>query len=80
MHGPYRHGSASMPAVNSPVPNQWFRADPPDFADLGPAGLGLPSVFVSEFGSSVMSSFESMSKRSHVAPLYDGAIQGGRYY
>lgn len=34
---------------------------PPSYLSPGPAGVGFPSSFVSEFGSASMSSFESMS-------------------
>lgn len=65
-HGPYLHG-AGFPAVNGGKTNEPFAPNIPLNVKPSAAGTGLdkPSVYASEFGSSVWSSFES------VAPTLD---------
>ena len=63
MQRPYQHG-AGFPTVNGdrggPGPFL-FSSNIPIQVHAGPTGINLPNVFASEFGSSVFSSFESMS-------------------
>jgi len=59
-HGPYQHGNGWSPAAN----NGDFDATRngiPTYISESETGLSYPSVFGSEFGCVVMSSFESMS-------------------
>ena len=61
VHGPYQHGTG-FPAVNGADALELFDANLPINVTPGAAtGVGLPSVFASEFGMSVFSSFESMA-------------------
>jgi hypothetical protein len=62
VHGPYRHGGGgqAFPAIDSGDGDAWFQAAAPRLSPQ-PTGTRMPSVFVSEFGGSVFSSFESMS-------------------
>ena len=66
-HGPYQHGSG-WPAVNGG--GKMVPVSPSMHADMPitvpketgtTVGIGKPNIFASEFGSSVYSSFESMS-------------------
>jgi beta-mannosidase len=58
-HGPYQHG-AGFPAVNGQESMDLFPSNLPiPFVITNKTGLTFANVFVSEFGSSVMSSFES---------------------
>jgi len=59
-HGPYQHGTG-FPAVNGASNLELFPSNIPIQVDNTATGPGLPNVFASEFGSSVYSSFESMS-------------------
>ncbi|GBG30059.1 Beta-mannosidase [Hondaea fermentalgiana] len=77
-HGPYRHGTG-FPATNGITEMQTFVPDMPttfvDDSDDGQArsvrtGPSLPSLFASEFGTVVMSSYESL------APTLDPRHQG----
>jgi len=74
VHGPYQHGSG-FPSANGKSNLELFGSNIPltlSKTDIGPSFL---NVFASEFGSSVMSSFESMSptlKPEHWA-LHGGA-------
>jgi hypothetical protein len=62
-HGPYPRGySASYPGVNGvPTANSNETLIPPMFRKQD-VGTAFPNTFVSEFGSTVHSSFESMSQ------------------
>ena len=62
VHGPYAHGSG-FPTVDSDgIPTESIPvALPPQLYPSYDIGLSQPSVFTSEFGAVVMSSFESMS-------------------
>jgi hypothetical protein len=76
LHGPYQHGSG-WPAVNGGGTSDLnlFPSGYPLTLDAStPLGLIYPSQFASEFGASVMSSFESMAPT--LAPAHWG-IQGG---
>jgi len=74
-HGPYQRGySASHPGVNSMLtPNTYETHIPPQFheQDTGPM---FRNIFVSEFGASVSSSFESLSA---LLPESAWSIHGG---
>ena len=60
-HGPYQHGSG-FPAVNGATGLQLFDSNVPvKYRAARKTGINLPSEFASEFGSSVFSSFESIS-------------------
>ena len=63
-HGPYQHG-AGFVAANGAASLQLFDKNLPIYqpgaGEQQPTGPGHPSVFASEFGCSVYSSFESMS-------------------
>jgi len=83
-HGPYQHGTG-FPAVNGasnfqPVSPSMNGGNPitlsPHVNTTGGlfVGLGQPNIFASEFGSSVFSSFESMSPT--IAPEH-WSIHGG---
>jgi hypothetical protein len=63
VHGPYAHGSG-FPTVDSDAkPSEMIPvALPPLLYPSYDIGLTKPSVFTSEFGAVVMSSFESMSE------------------
>ena len=77
VHGPYQHGySASFPGVNGgPSGNANETAIPPSFLpqdnNVGPS---FRNLFVSEFGASVFSSFESMSP---LLPKSAWSVHGG---
>ncbi len=72
-HGPYQHGGG-FPAVNGPANVQLFQPyTPPTFSQVA-TGLQLPSLFTSETGASVWSSFESMS--ATLSPEFWG-LHGG---
>ena len=75
MHGPYHHGySASYPGVNSLLtPNTYTTNLPPRFKEAA-VGIDFPNMFISEFGSSVTSSFESMSS---MLPEKSWSLHGG---
>jgi beta-mannosidase len=75
MHGPYNHGySASYPGVNSLLSTNTYTTNlPPRFVNSS-VGSNLPNTFISEFGSSVTSSFESMSA---TLPEYAWGLHGG---
>lgn len=60
VHGPYQHGGG-MPAVNGATEIIPFDPNIPTPITPQQTGPEFPSVFKSEFGSSVFSSFESMS-------------------
>jgi beta-galactosidase/beta-glucuronidase len=72
-HGPYQHGSG-WPSVNGPQDLQLFDANIPIKISQATRDIGQPNVYASEFGSSVMSSFESMSPT--LAPEH-WSIHGG---
>ena len=60
-HGPYQHGGG-FPAVNGNAGPSMFDSNIPlTLGAMVPTGISQPNVFASEFGSSVYSSFESMS-------------------
>jgi hypothetical protein len=59
-HGPYRGGSG-FPAVNGNPKLAFFDANIPLTVTQVDTGLSFESVFASEFGATVMSSFESMA-------------------
>eukprot|EP00041_Stephanoeca_diplocostata_P032285 m.1031147 g.1031147 ORF g.1031147 m.1031147 type:complete len:1000 (-) comp24121_c0_seq1:1760-4759(-) len=59
-HGPYQHGSG-FPSVNGGNTLESFDANIPINIKSGQTGPQYENVFASEFGSSVYSSFESMS-------------------
>lgn len=59
-HGPYQHG-AGFPAVNGGSNLALFPSNIPIQVANDATGPALSNVFASEFGSSVYSSFESMS-------------------
>lgn len=59
-HGPYKGGSG-FPAVNGNPQLNLFSANIPLNITAGDTGLSFQSVFASEFGATVMSSFESMA-------------------
>jgi len=59
-HGPYRGGSG-FPAVNGNPKLNLFDANVPLNITPEDTGLRFESVFASEFGATVMSSFESMA-------------------
>ena len=61
-HGPYQHGfSNKFPAVNGFPGSNWNETLLPPTFQKQNVGESYPNTFVSEFGSSVSSSFESMS-------------------
>ena len=73
-HGPYQHGNGwiaanhgGFSATANPVPTNLA-------VPKGPTGPQYPNIFASEFGSVVMSSFESMSPT--LAPAHWG-LHGG---
>lgn len=61
-HGPYQHG-AGFPAVNGreSVDEDWLPTNIPIQVQPDSTGVQFENVFASEFGTVVMSSFESMS-------------------
>lgn len=65
VHGPYLRGfSDTYPGVNGIHSNETFETHiPPSFENIGEKAIGpqFPNFFVSEFGASVSSSFESLS-------------------
>jgi hypothetical protein len=77
-HGPYQHGGG-FPAVNGDAAIQVFNPQVPVALNAAGAnvvrGVGFPSTFASEFGSSVFSSFESMAPT--LAPAHWGVHGGG---
>jgi beta-mannosidase len=61
-HGPYGHGgSLQFPTVNQVPSEANYTANVPPSLSTQPTGIMYPNTFVSEFGASVFSSFESMS-------------------
>jgi beta-mannosidase len=76
-HGPYQHGGG-MPAVNGDPGVKLFASLIPlpitSTVSNVVQGVGYPSVFASEFGASVFSSFESMAPT--LAPAHWG-VHGG---
>eukprot|EP00045_Choanoeca_perplexa_P019543 m.294450 g.294450 ORF g.294450 m.294450 type:complete len:501 (-) comp45076_c0_seq1:144-1646(-) len=72
-HGPYQHG-AGFPAVNGDANMKPFSANIPIQFKTDNIGPGFPSVFASEFGCVVMSSFESLSV--NLDPLH-WSVHGG---
>jgi len=63
-HGPYTHGTG-FPTVNGLDDLVDFNPNIPINLTQAPTGVHLPNVFASEFGCSVMSSFESMAPTIH---------------
>lgn len=59
-HGPYQHGTG-FAAVNGAAKLELFPSNIPITLKSEPIGPGFHNIFASEFGSSVYSSFESMS-------------------
>lgn len=73
-HGPYLQGSG-FGQVNAPGKLQMFPSNiPPALTNNTATGLALPGVYASEFGTSVMSSFESMS--ATLSPQHWGLHSG----
>lgn len=73
-HGYYQHGGG-FPAVNGDASLSPFSTSIPlSLASNGPRGTGYYGVYASEFGASVMSSFESMAPT--LAPEH-WALHGG---
>lgn len=75
-HGPYHRGfSPTHSGVNGMLTNNTFESKlPPVFSFEGATGPAHPNVFVSEFGSSAFSSFESMSA---LLPVHAWSLHGG---
>jgi Beta-galactosidase/beta-glucuronidase len=61
IHGPYNHGaSKTLSTVNGQWSNSSYNTLTPFHLNRHEIGLSYPNHFVSEFGASVFSSFESM--------------------
>jgi beta-mannosidase len=75
LHGPYPRGySNSYPGVNGvPAANSNETLLPPVFREEE-VGMALPNTFISEFGTTAHSSFESMSQYVHVS---EWSLHGG---
>ena len=71
VHGPYRQGTG-IPSINPGGGD--YQSQPPSFKSGADTGTQHPSVFISEFGSVGMSSFESMS--ATLAPEH-WSVHGG---
>lgn len=76
MHGPYQRGySVSYPAVNGrKATNSNETLVPPVLSRQSKIGPGFHNTFISEFGASMYSSFESMSA---LLPISAWGIHGG---
>eukprot|EP00439_Symbiodinium_sp_Y106_P013904 s7315_g1.t9 len=73
VHGYYQHGNG-FPTMNGEIKMHPFKANLPIRVSTDPTGLDHRSIFASEFGAVVMSSFESMAPT--LAPEHWGLHAG----